>query len=78
MDPLFEKLREGKLRICSVGAGYVGALTSFVLAAFNPNVTVEVCDVNKDLINKWKSESFPFYEPLLKELYEVNLFSNLL
>ena len=53
MRPLQEKLASNNLNICSVGAGYVGALTSLVLAAFNPNIKIEVCDVNKDLIKKW-------------------------
>ena len=30
---LQKKLKEGNLVVCSVGAGYVGALTSIVLAA---------------------------------------------
>lgn len=51
--PLLKKLQEGNLRVCSVGAGYVGSLTSIVLAAKQPNLTVQVCDVNKELIAKW-------------------------
>ena len=48
-----EKLEEGKLTVCSIGAGYVGSLTSIVLAAQQPNLNVIVCDVNKDLIDRW-------------------------
>lgn len=33
ITPLLKKLEEGNLRVCSVGAGYVGSLTSIVLAA---------------------------------------------
>lgn len=40
VKPLLKKLEEGKLRVCSVGAGYVGSLTSVVLAAKQPNLTV--------------------------------------
>jgi UDP-glucose 6-dehydrogenase len=56
---------------CSVGAGYVGALTSLVLAALNPNITVEVCDVNVEQIRKWQERRYPFFEPQLEEYYEV-------
>ena len=53
VTPLLKKLQEGNLKVCSVGAGYVGAISSIVLAAQQPNLTVQVCDVNKDLIQRW-------------------------
>lgn len=71
MAPLQKKYEDGKLTVCSVGAGYVGALTSLVLAALNPNINVEVCDVNVELIRKWNEQRFPFFEPQLAEYYEV-------
>lgn len=61
--PLKQKLDEGKFTVCSVGAGYVGAITSIVLAAQQPNLKVVVCDINKDLIGKWSEQRCPFFEP---------------
>lgn len=40
VKPLLKKLEEGTLKVCSVGAGYVGSLTSVVLAAQQPNLQV--------------------------------------
>ncbi len=72
ITPLIQKLKEGSLRVCSVGAGYVGALTSVVLAAQQPNLTVQVVDVNKDLIARWNDQRYPFFEPSLGDQYVVS------
>jgi UDP-glucose 6-dehydrogenase len=71
ITPLLKKLEEGSLKVCSVGAGYVGSLTSVVLAAQQPNLTVQVCDVNKDLIERWSELRYPFFEPGLADYCEV-------
>eukprot|EP00347_Sterkiella_histriomuscorum_P009440 403341205 len=73
---LQEKLKEGNLVVCSVGAGYVGSLTSIVLAAQQPNLKVKVCDVNKDLIDKWNDSRYPFFEPNMAEYYEKAMNQN--
>lgn len=59
------------MTVCSVGSGYVGGLTSIVLAAQQPNIQVKVSDVNKDLIQKWNEEKYPFFEPNMAEQYQV-------
>jgi UDP-glucose 6-dehydrogenase len=73
IQPLLKKLQDGTLKVCSVGAGYVGSLTSIVLAAQQPNLTVQVCDVNKDLIARWTDQRYPFFEPNLADQYIVSL-----
>jgi UDP-glucose 6-dehydrogenase len=69
---LIEKHAQGKLVVSSVGAGYVGAMTSIVLASINPDVTVIVCDISEALIKKWNDHTLPFFEPGLKENFEVS------
>jgi UDPglucose 6-dehydrogenase len=57
--------------ICCIGAGYVGGPTMSIIAQKNPNITVNVVDVNKDKISAWNSENLenlPVYEPGLSEV----------
>ncbi len=68
---IIEKHAQGKLVVSAVGAGYVGAMSSIVLAALNPDVTVIVCDISEALIKKWNDHVLPFFEPGLKETFEV-------
>lgn len=68
---LLEKQAKGTLVVSSVGAGYVGAMSSIVLAAINPNLRVVVCDISEALIKKWNDHTLPFFEPGLKENFEV-------
>ncbi|CDW82077.1 uridine diphosphate glucose dehydrogenase [Stylonychia lemnae] len=74
--PLKQKLEEGKFTVCSVGAGYVGSLTSIILAAQQPNLKVIVCDVNQDLINSWSDQRYPFYEPELDRQFDIAVNQN--
>ena len=37
--------------ICCIGAGYVGGPTMSIIAQKNPNIIVNVVDVNKDKIS---------------------------
>jgi hypothetical protein len=69
---LIEKYNSGKLLVCSVGAGYVGAMTSIILAAINPTLRVVVCDISEALIKKWNDGTLPFFEPGLQENYNVS------
>lgn len=71
---LLEKQTQGKLTVSSVGAGYVGAMSSIVLAAINPDLRVIVCDISEALIKKWNDHTLPFFEPGLKENFEVGPF----
>ena len=58
------------LRICCMGAGYVGGPTMACLAqkCMQHNVIVTVVDLNAKMIDGWNSEDLPIYEP---GLYEV-------
>jgi len=39
--------------VTCIGAGYVGALTAITMSCSNPNVMFKVCDINKQLIERW-------------------------
>ena len=64
--------------ICCVGAGYVGGPTMSIIAQKNPNIKVNVVDINPDKIAAWNSENLPVYEPgllkVVKETRGKNLF----
>ena len=64
--------------ICCIGAGYVGGPTMAVIAQKNPNITVNVVDINNEKIKAWNSENLPVYEPglleVVKEVRGRNLF----
>ena len=51
--------------ICCIGAGYVGGPTMAVIAQKNPQITVNVVDINKDRIDLWNSKDLsllPIFE----------------
>ena len=57
--------------ICCIGAGYVGGTTMAIIAQKNPNINVEVVDINHDRIKAWNSDNLdnlPIYEPGLSEV----------
>lgn len=56
------------LRICCMGAGYVGGPTMAVIAAKAPRVKVTVVDLSERQIAAWNSSSLPIYEPGLEEI----------
>lgn len=55
-------------KICCIGAGYVGALTSVVIASKCPHIRVAVVDINESRIASWNSNELPLYEMQLKEI----------
>ena len=59
------------MKICSIGAGYVGGPTMVVIAEQCPEVQVTVVDVNKDRINAWNSDQLPIYEPGLHAIVQA-------
>ena len=71
-------LRETKLTICCVGAGYVGGPTMAVIAKNNPDIDVIVVDISQERIDAWNSDNLPIYEPglddIIKEVRNKNLF----
>ena len=56
------------LRVCCMGAGYVGGPTMAVIAKFCPTIRVVVVDVSAKQIARWNSaDDLPIYEPGLLE-----------
>ena len=66
--------------ICCIGAGYVGRPTMVVIALKNPNIKVNVVDINPERIAAWNTDDLPVYEPGLLEVVKQargkNLFFN--
>jgi UDPglucose 6-dehydrogenase len=56
------------MRICCIGAGYVGGPTMAMIAAKCPHIRVEVVDLNAKRIAAWNSDELPVYEPGLDDL----------
>ncbi|KAJ4711452.1 UDP-glucose 6-dehydrogenase family protein [Melia azedarach] len=66
------------VKICCIGAGYVGGPTMAMIALKCPKVEVAVVDISVQRINAWNSDSLPIYEPGLYEVVKqcrgINLF----
>eukprot|EP00002_Diphylleia_rotans_P009238 TRINITY_DN1930_c0_g1_i1.p1 TRINITY_DN1930_c0_g1~~TRINITY_DN1930_c0_g1_i1.p1 ORF type:complete len:464 (-),score=115.32 TRINITY_DN1930_c0_g1_i1:789-2180(-) len=66
------------MKICCIGAGYVGGPTMAVIAQKCPEHTVTVVDISAERIAGWNSDTLPIYEPGLFEVVKacrgVNLF----
>ncbi|KAF0699480.1 Aste57867_9950 [Aphanomyces stellatus] len=58
------------LKVCCMGAGYVGGPTMAVITKHCPSIRVTVVDVSERQIARWNSTNFdlPIYEPGLEEL----------
>jgi len=65
------------VKICCLGAGYVGGPTMAVIAHKCPDVKVTVCDLNERRIAAWNSSNLPIYEPGLQEVVEGSRGKNL-
>jgi len=65
------------VKICCIGAGYVGGPTMAVIAKMCPNVRVCVVDLNKKIIDGWNSPKLPIYEPGLREVVDCAIGRNL-
>uniref|UniRef100_A0A7R9ZRQ9 UDP-glucose 6-dehydrogenase n=1 Tax=Craspedostauros australis TaxID=1486917 RepID=A0A7R9ZRQ9_9STRA len=67
-----------KLKICCMGAGYVGGPTMAVIAKKCPDIKVTVCDISQKQIDAWNTNDLPIYEPglleVVKECRGTNLF----
>ena len=60
------------MKICCIGAGYVGGPTMAVIAQKCPEIKVTVVDLNEDRISSWNSDSLPFMNPvLMKSCFNV-------
>jgi len=51
------------VKICCLGAGYVGGPTMATIAAKCPHIEVRVADPNATRIAAWNSDELPVYEP---------------
>ena len=60
----------GLMRICCIGAGYVGGPTMAMIAQKCPDLTVAVVDLNQERIDAWNSDDLPIYEPGLLEVVQ--------
>jgi len=58
------------VKICCLGAGYVGGPTMAVMALKCPDIKVTVTDLNERRIAAWNSSNLPIYEPGLQEVVE--------
>ncbi|RKP08122.1 UDP-glucose/GDP-mannose dehydrogenase family, NAD binding domain-containing protein [Thamnocephalis sphaerospora] len=59
------------MKVCCIGAGYVGGPTCTVIAHKCPDIQVTIVDVNPERIAAWNSDvasELPIYEPGLSDL----------
>ncbi len=59
------------MKICCIGAGYVGGPTMAVIALKAPDIQVTVVDMNEARIAAWNSDTLPIYEPGLDEVVKT-------
>ena len=62
------KMAEYDLKICCMGAGYVGGPTMAVIARKCPRIKVTVVDLSQKQIDAWNSDKLPIYEPGLDDV----------
>lgn len=72
-----EGSKQWKMKICCVGAGYVGGPTMAVMASHCPDIHISVVDMNKRRVDAWNSAHLPIYEPGLEEVLKRTLNRNL-
>merc|ERR1719471_2351391 len=68
---------EFDLKICCMGAGYVGGPTMAVIAKMCPKIRVCVVDLSQKQIDAWNSPNLPIYEPGLPEVVAESINRNL-
>lgn len=59
------------MKICCIGAGYVGGPTMAMIAHQAPDIRVTVVDMNAERIAAWNSGVLPVYEPGLDEIVQA-------
>lgn len=59
------------MKICCIGAGYVGGPTMAMIAHKCEALTVTVVDINEARIAAWNSDNLPIYEPGLDEIVKA-------
>ncbi|MBL9186825.1 MAG: UDP-glucose 6-dehydrogenase [Opitutaceae bacterium] len=65
------------MKICCIGAGYVGGPTMAMIALKAPDIEVRVVDMNAARIAAWNSATLPIYEPGLDEVVRQTRGKNL-
>lgn len=65
------------MKICCIGAGYVGGPTMAMIALKAPEIEVRVVDMNPARIAAWNSDTLPIYEPGLDEVVRQTRGKNL-
>jgi UDPglucose 6-dehydrogenase len=60
------------MKICCIGAGYVGGPTMAMIAHKCTGHTVTVVDINQSRIDEWNSDVLPIYEPGLDEIVKAS------
>jgi len=65
------------MKICCIGAGYVGGPTMAMIALKAPDIEVTVVDMNAVRIAAWNSDTLPIYEPGLDEVVRQRRGKNL-
>ena len=58
------------MKICCIGAGYVGGPTMAMIAKKCKDTKVTVVDLNQSRIDEWNSNELPIYEPGLLEVVQ--------
>ena len=58
------------MKICCIGAGYVGGPTMAMIAQKCPDIQVTVVDVNAQRIAEWNSDQLPVFEPGLERVVQ--------
>ncbi|OSX79952.1 hypothetical protein BU14_0066s0005 [Porphyra umbilicalis] len=59
------------LRICCIGAGYVGGPTMAMMALKCPEVVITIVDISVSRIAAWNSDVLPIYEPGLDKVVKA-------
>ncbi|CRK45581.1 hypothetical protein BN1723_006693 [Verticillium longisporum] len=54
--------------VCFVGAGFVGGPTAALVAYHNPDIIVNVVDLNADRVAAWNSPHLPIHEAGLPKI----------
>lgn len=65
------------MKICCIGAGYVGGPTMAMIANKCHDIEVAVVDLNEERIAAWNSDKLPVYEPGLDEIVQDRRGKNL-
>ena len=58
------------MKICCIGAGYVGGPTMAMIAHKCKDHTVTVVDINQERIDAWNSDKLPVFEPGLNDIVQ--------